>query len=136
MGAVAEFLDISCLAGTSDFDSFQELVFDIFNGSPDVTVQSLIDSLSMSSFVLGQHFFIKNPVTGTGISPVFDFRTGRSQGDSQGFFLGAGQGSLPAPTGKQDVNWLQLSHVQGDLGDIVYRVDTTEGQPPATVSSA
>jgi hypothetical protein len=36
--------------------------------------------------LLGDHYFIKNPVAGsTGITPVFDFRTGAKKGDSSGF---------------------------------------------------
>ena len=75
---------------------------------------------------LGHHYFITNPVTGSGISPKWDF------GD-KGFVVAAKAGGEAAPTGKQDVDWLALNAIQGDLASQIFRVDTREGQPPASV---
>lgn len=81
---------------------------------------------------LGTHFFQPNP-SGAGISPVFDYRAASRQHDADAFVLAAPKGSLPAPTGPQDVAWLELTQAQGDLGKEVFRVDTIGGQPPKTV---
>ncbi len=40
---------------------------------------------------------------------------------------------MPAPTGSEDIDWLVLNRVIGSLATQVFRVDTRDGQPPATV---
>lgn len=46
-------------------------------------VESVIKACPVT---LGDHYFIPNPaVNGTGITPVFDFRTGAKKGDPSGF---------------------------------------------------
>jgi hypothetical protein len=81
---------------------------------------------------MGQHYFVTSP-SGTGLSPVWDFRAASAQGNPNAFVLGAKVGDLPAPTGSSDVDWLQLKNVSGSLATSVYRVDTRGGQPPASV---
>ena len=81
--------------------------------------------------MLGDHFFITNPVTGSGISPKWDFT--KSLHNSEAFVVGARSGGMPAPTGSQDIDWLVLNRVIGSLATQIFRVDTRDGQPPATV---
>ncbi|KDQ31887.1 hypothetical protein PLEOSDRAFT_1034910 [Pleurotus ostreatus PC15] len=83
--------------------------------------------------ILGQHYFITNPITGSGLSPKWDFTSqGATKGNPDAFVVGARSGGVPAPTGPQDIDWLFLTGVQGQLADQIYRVDTRGGQPPAT----
>lgn len=89
----------------------------------------------------GQHYFVPNPVTGAGVSPAFDFRSGRFNGVAGGdeaIVVAAGSADLKSPDDpSKDVDWLQLSALtfpeQGELATTVFRVETVGGQPPATV---
>lgn len=115
----------------------QEIAFSYWNAS-NATVENLaslaelIEGVSLSDAHLGTHFFQPNP-SGSGISPVFDYRAASRSGDSQSFILASPNGSLPAPTGPKDVAWLSLARVQGNLATTVMRVNTVAGQPPASV---
>jgi len=87
--------------------------------------------------ILGEHYFITNPITGTSISPKWDFsaKGDRLASNPNAFVVASKVGDLPAPTGSGDVDWLQLKEVTGQLADQVYRVDTRGGQPPAACVS-
>ena len=89
--------------------------------------------------MLGQHYFVANgtnPTTGgQALTPVWDFTSGVEKGNKNAIIFAAEEGDIPAPTGPDDVDWLQLKKVEGDLADTVYRVDTKGGQPPASVRS-
>jgi hypothetical protein len=95
---------------------------------------SLVTHALNVTIYAGQHYFVPNP-SGQGLSPVWDFTsTGRNSGKKNAYVLAARAGGAPAPTGAQDVDWLVLSSVSGGLAKEVYRTDTREGQPPASVS--
>ncbi|KAF4564706.1 hypothetical protein EYR40_010878 [Pleurotus pulmonarius] len=136
IGAVAELFDISCLLGTPAFDHIEDLAFTIWKALPNkVTADKVIELLHLAKTptILGQHYFITNPITGSGLSPKWDFTSqGATKGNPNAFVVGARSGGVPAPTGPQDVDWLFLTGVQGQLADQIYRVDTRGGQPPAT----
>jgi hypothetical protein len=93
-------------------------------------LESTFSSLS-TLIKQGDHYFITNPVTGSGISPKWDFTHTKGP---DAFVVGARVGGLTAPTGSKDIDWLQLSNVQGKLTQQIYRVDTRGGQPPTSVS--
>ena len=86
--------------------------------------------------ILGQHFFQPNPVTGSGVSPVWDFRSNpRFAGNADAYVLGKVNSSIASPTdATNDVTWLHVENVQGELADVIFRYDTVGGQPPASVS--
>ena len=44
-------------------------------------------------------------------------------------------GDVPAPSGSQDVYWLQLTAVQGELAKTIMRLETKYGQPQPSVSN-
>lgn len=70
-GAVAELFDISCLPEPT-FDTISDLAFDAWKYAPsDITALDMVDTLAplKPAFVLGQHYFIVNPLTGSGLSP-------------------------------------------------------------------
>lgn len=136
IGAVAELLDISCLYKNSiAFEAAEDIAFTVFNESESVTVQEVITTLGSCFDVLGQHYFVPNPFTGSGNSPVFDFRAASEKGNPNAYVLANKTGDVPAPTGKQDVDWLQLVQAQGQLAKHVFRLETKAGQPPSSVSS-
>ncbi|KLO11596.1 hypothetical protein SCHPADRAFT_941911 [Schizopora paradoxa] len=132
VGALAELLDISCLFGTPVFGNLTTVAFDIFNASPAVTTQDVINALGGDKIVLGQHYFVTNPFTGSGVSPTFDFRAASKKGDPNAFVIANKTGDIPAPTGSQDIDWLELTGAIGDLAKHVFRIDTKAGQPPST----
>jgi hypothetical protein len=84
--------------------------------------------------IQADHYFIPNP-TGTGLSPVWDFRTNqRFLGQENAVFVGKGAGSVVPPVDpSNNINWLRVGKVSGDIADEVYRIDTIGGQPPTSV---
>jgi hypothetical protein len=70
---------------------------------------------------MGDHYFVTSP-SGTGISPVWDFRAfGRFKGNANAMVLAAKVANLPSPAGSQNVDWLQLKSVSGELATQVRR---------------
>jgi hypothetical protein len=139
-GAVAELYDISCLYHSSPdlFATIQQPLYDAWaNLTSEVTVQEIaaVAPLLISpDVILADHYFIPN-AAGTGLSPVWDFRTTkRFQGDQNAFLVGVGAGSVAAPTDpSHNINWLRVGRVSGDAANEVYRIDTIGGQPPTSV---
>jgi hypothetical protein len=132
-GAVVEVFDISCFSGSSLFNTIQNDAFNIWNNvSSNVTTQDVIKAFGDAPVVLGQHYFIAN---GSSISPVWDFTSDAEKGNAEAFVVAAVVGDIPAPTGADDVDWLQLKKVEGELADTVYRVETKGGQPPASCTA-
>ena len=106
VGAVAELLDLSCVYGTPLFDALEIAAFALFNADKSITVDDVISALGSSYPVLGQHYFVTNPFTGSGVSPTFDFRAASREGDPNAFVIANKTGDIPAPTDSQDVDWL------------------------------
>ncbi|KAF8069078.1 putative malate dehydrogenase [Lyophyllum atratum] len=136
VGAVAELFDIGCLYNSPAFSSIADTAYAIWKFVPPViTPQSVIASLhgSDSAAILGQHYYVPNPITGTGASPKWDFTSqGATKGNAKAYVVAAKVTGLAAPTGKQDIDWVHLKSVTGSLAAEVYRVDTRGGQPPAS----
>jgi len=153
IGAVAALYDISCahcLPGkpSSFFTSIPSIIEPIMPTSPPLSSASAIDAFlqtklpatlsgvfgkGLSTDLLGQHYFVPNPLPGgTGISAKFDFTSASQKGDPNAFVTLKKIGDLAAPTGKQDVDWLELANIQGSLAQYVFRVNTAGGQPAST----
>ncbi|KAJ7589496.1 hypothetical protein C8J56DRAFT_889047 [Mycena floridula] len=137
-GAVAELADISCLVNDSTLPDTATAAWSTSSKTAGQFITSF-PALKRAS-ILGEHYFVVNPVTGSGISPKWDFTSASFAGNSQAFVVAAKTGNVAAPTGSQDVDWLSLSAVsgQGELASQIYRTDTRLGQPPSscTVGSA
>ncbi|KAF9010092.1 hypothetical protein BDQ17DRAFT_1322785 [Cyathus striatus] len=135
IGAVAELFDISCLYDTPAFPVVQDALYGIWkiepsSGSSSISIIKKLN-FAKTPAILGEHYFIQNPVTKQGISPKWDFTSeGAYVGNANAFIVAAKVGDIPAPTGSQDVDWLALKNVVGSLADEVYRTDTRSGQPP------
>ncbi|KAF9530388.1 hypothetical protein CPB83DRAFT_850831 [Crepidotus variabilis] len=112
-GAVAQLFDLSCLASKNQA-AFNA---DIITAAP-------------GEAKLGQHYFQKNDAGA--LSPVWDFRGDSAKGNANAFVLAAKKGNVAAPTGAQDVDWLFLQSVSGNLATSIYRAQTKGGQPPAS----
>jgi hypothetical protein len=138
-GAVAELYDISCLYQyvPNLANSIQEHLYDAWTSlSPEITVQQVAaaaDAILTPNIFLADHYFVPNP-SGTGISPVWDFRRSKKfQGNQNAFLLGASVASVAAPEGpSHNINWLRIRKVAGEAADEVYRIDTVGGPPPTS----
>jgi len=128
-GAIADLFDLSCLAKiTPIFNCIQDAAFDAWKDAPP---SFKIGPSTMGYPLMGNHFFQPSP-SGTGISPVWDFRAGAAEGNPNAFVLAAKVGDLPSPDSTSDVDWLQLKSVSGSLATQIYRTNTRGGVPPAT----
>ena len=61
---------------------------------------------------LGNHYFINSSSV---LTPEWDFRAGAAKGIPDAFVLGQKIADAPAPTGPDDVDWLQLKSISGSL---------------------
>jgi len=133
IGAVASLFDISCLDKKPEFATVQTTAFDIWSKAPASVKATSIGSRVSAPVLRGFHYFVTSP-SGTGISPIWDFRsTGKFAGNATAYVLGAKVGDIKAPTNSPvNVDWLALNGVQGDLASKIFRIDTVNGQPPTS----
>jgi len=139
-GAVAQLYDISCLYHSYPklFRTIQEPLYEAWvNMTDEVTVQeilAIIPALLSPEVISSDHYFIPNSA-GSGLSPVWDFRTTqRFHGKDDAVFVGRGVGSVVPPVDpSNNINWLRVGKVSGGIADEVYRIDTIGGQPPTSV---
>jgi len=136
VGAVAELIDATCLAGSSIFLDLPDTLFSAWNGFNGTSIQDIIldNHIINNTDILAQHYFITNPQTGQGVSPKWDFTSsGKFAGNQDAFIVAKGKGTLPAPTNStRDVNWLDVVNIEGKIADEVFRTDTRGGQPPSS----
>ncbi|KAF8269273.1 hypothetical protein EI94DRAFT_1829063 [Lactarius quietus] len=134
IGAEAQMLDISTLFGTPEFDRIQDDAYDFWSNYEgtrpydyDLAIQLY---LKFSIDVIGQHYFVNS---NGALSAKFDFTSsGPTAGNPEAFVIANKIGDIKAPTGIQDVDWLELEGVSGDLAKEVFRVYTQAGQPPSS----
>lgn len=142
-GALAEVFDISC-AVSNDPGVLSTIHTDLFNfwnssQAGDTTIQQLIDQLPSTDgapTIQGQHYFNSNASAPGGISPVWDFRAIPSfAGNDDAVFIGEIVGNVSDPNPTQNVSWLHLVKVSGDIADEIYRILTVSGVPPSSCVS-
>ena len=137
IGAVAELFDCSCLYGTPAFNDAPAVIYKAWkNASGQLTPQQIIDMLSdfPVTEVLGQHYYVPNP-SGSGLSPKWDFTSsGANKGDANAYMIGAKIGDLPSLNPQTNIDSLMVKNIQGDLADLVFRVNNNGGQPSASCS--
>lgn len=118
--------------------TIHDTLFNFWNSSQfgSVTVQQLIDALPSAlpaNAILCQHYFIDNGAGG--ISPTWDFRaTPEFEGIADAVFVGKSLANISDADATQNVPWLHLGKVAGDVADEVYRIFTVGGVPPPSVS--
>lgn len=125
---MATLFDISCLTGTPEFANVQNDFFSL----PKVA-QGIIEGFAKKTpLLLGYHYFITNPITGSGISPKF----AQAANGGSTFTTLSKLGAVHSPAGTSNVDWLELTEVAGTWAKTVFRVDTVAGQPPTTCTGA
>ncbi|KAJ3998791.1 putative malate dehydrogenase [Lentinula boryana] len=135
VGALAEIFDISCLYGQPGFDDLTSVISLLWNAAPPVVTPSEIIAFGEKydlSFVLGEHYFVVNPVTGSGLNPKWDFTSHAFAGNPDAYVVGSKVDDVPAVTGTSDIDWLYLKNLTGSLANEIYRIETRGGQPPAS----
>ncbi|KAF8273793.1 hypothetical protein EI94DRAFT_1074979 [Lactarius quietus] len=133
LGSNAQMLDISTLFGTSEFDRIQDCTYDFWSNyegtNPydyDLAIRLF---LKFRLDIVGQYYFI-NDANGT-LSPKFDFtNSGPTAGNPEAFVIGTKIADTPAPTGSQDIDWVEVEGLSGDFAKEIFRVRTRAGQPP------
>ncbi|KAF8962604.1 putative malate dehydrogenase [Flammula alnicola] len=140
VGALAELFDISCLINTPLFGILPDIAIAAWEAAPPaVSAPEMISTLHLFSgpVILGQHYYVTNPITGSGINPKWDFTSqGADAGNPNAFVVASKINSTTALTGSKDIDWVFLKSLTGSLAQEVYRTDTRLGQPPATVLHA
>jgi len=141
VGALAELFDVSCLVKTSIFPSIPDIAIAAWEAAPpSVTAAEVIKTLHGISapVILGQHYFVTNPISGTGSNPKWDFTSQSDAGNKEAFVVAAKVNGASAPTGSKDIDWVQLGvlagapALTGELAKQVYRTNTRLGQPAAS----
>jgi len=127
-GAVATLYDVSCLVNTPLFKQLPSMAYAV--SQRVAATAAITKQLGGPPIKLGEHIFVPNPngVAGA-ISPFFDLTSSQKTPSS---VLAAKVGDLPAPTGKDDVDYLELKRISGTIGAQVFRLDTKAGTPPAS----
>ena len=139
LGAVGQLFDVSCLFGKPEFVNIQEDAFNIWSGCPSTdplepNMAQLFKQLWDIS-VVGQHYFVDG--NNDTLVPVFDFTSsGKTKGNKNAILFGEKIEDIQSPNGTDNVDWLELQEVSGELADNIYRLYTVKGQPPASVSSS
>jgi len=129
VGAVASLYDISCFVNEPFFANIQQYAYEL---APEIsTLEAFNKNIKFPSPVeavltpILEHFFVPNPAAGgTGVDPRFNHV------GSNDFSTLSKAASLSSPDGSNNVAWLHLSEVAGNLASSVFRVDTYLGQPP------
>jgi hypothetical protein len=131
---VADILDISCLYAQKElYPIIQNEIFTSWIEAPESsTPNTIFGDQNVPVLNLGPHYFVPNPITGIGISPMWDYS--KSIGDPNAVVIAAKVGGIPAPDAN-DVDWLSLSCLQCNPATLaqIFRVETKGGTPPASV---
>jgi len=137
VGALAEIFDVSCLGSSALYGVAIDAAQTVWSTMPSgVTAADVISNATQLDVpvVLGQHYFVQDPTPGsTGISPKFDFTSASLSCNPNAYAIGAKTGDIPAPTDPTDnVDWLELDVVEGELASQIFRIDARGGQPPVS----
>ncbi len=130
--------DISCLYGTPEFSTIQNDAYNYWNPywSSDPFEPGFSQLLKSHYDITpyGEYYFVKQNGS---LVPVWDLRsTGSYAGNPDAIVYAQKVKGIPSPQGSYNVDWVELKKMSGGLANLIYRVDTVQGQPPSTVSSS
>ena len=129
--------DVSCLYDTPELSTIQYDAFDDWNAywssdpfEPGFS-QLLEDHYDIT--VDGKYYFVEQNGS---LVPVWDLRsTGPYAGNPDAIVYAQKVKSVPSPDGPENVDWVELKKLSGGLANVIYRVDTVQGQPPSSTVS-
>jgi hypothetical protein len=82
--------------------------------------------------VTGLHYFVNQ---GNTSEPVWDLRAnGLFPNNPDAIVFAHKTKTAPSPDGPNNVPWVELTKDSGQLANLVYRLNTVNGQPPPAVS--
>ncbi|KAF9234248.1 hypothetical protein BU15DRAFT_65857 [Melanogaster broomeanus] len=140
VGAVAELFDTSCIYNTSTFDTLPGIAYAAWNTtSPNVSIQEVIATFELepSPLVLGQHYYVEDPSSSSGLSPKWDFTSAlRTYGNPAAYVTGTKIGDIPSADTAHNIDSLMIKGIQGQLASEIFRVQTHGGQPPVQCQTA
>jgi hypothetical protein len=131
-------LDISCLYGKPEFSTIQNDAFNDWDACPsfDPLEPGLVQEMKNHYGITedGSYYFVNQNGS---LVPVWDLRSnGPFAGNPNAIVFAQKIKSIPSPDGPVNVDWTELKKSSGGLANLIYRVNTVQGQPPPTVSSS
>ena len=128
--------DISCLYGTPEFSTIQNDAYNYWNPywsyDPFDTGYSQLLNYHYGIAPYGEYYFVQQNGS---LVPVWDLTsTGPYAGNPDAIVYAQKDKSVPSPDGSYNVDWVELKKMSGGLANVIYRVETVQGQPPSTVS--
>ncbi|EJU04608.1 hypothetical protein DACRYDRAFT_98503 [Dacryopinax primogenitus] len=126
VGAVAQVFDISCIQNLPSISAGLSLAINELESVAGEGLLNFITMLAkMGGFKLADHYF---DTSSGALAPVFNFQI-----SGGGFAIGKKLQDIPDPVNPiKNVDWLQLTAVQGDAAKFLVREQTVGGQPPAS----
>ncbi|KAF8502745.1 hypothetical protein F5888DRAFT_1598993, partial [Russula emetica] len=134
VGVVARMFDISCLYGKPEFSTIQNDAFNDWNACPsfDSLEPGLVEEMKdhYGITIDGAYYFVDQNGS---LVPVWDLRSsGPYAGNPNAIVYAQKYKTVSSPGGPENIDWVELTKLSGDLANLIYRVDTVQGQPPST----
>jgi len=134
VGVYAQMYDMSCLYGTSEFSTIQKDAYNYWNpywsSDPFEPGYSQVLKSHYGIAPYGEYYFVEQNGS---LVPVWDLMsTGAYAGNPDAIVYAQKVKGIPSPEGSYNVDWVELKKMSGGLANLIYRVDTVEGQPPST----
>lgn len=128
---------MSCLYGTSEFSTIQKDAYNYWkpywSSDPFEPGYSQLLKSHYEISPYGEYYFVEQNGS---LIPVWDLRSTEAYaGNPNAIVYAQKVKNVPSPEGSYNVDWVELKKMSGGLANVIYRVDTVEGQPPSTVSS-
>jgi hypothetical protein len=128
--------DISSLYGTSEFSTIQNDAYNHWNSywsyDPFEPGYSQLLEYNYGITIDGAYYFVEQNGS---LIPVWDLTSsGPYAGNPNAIVYAQKVKNVPSPDGPQNIDWVELKKMSGGLANLIYRVDTVQGQPPSTVS--
>ncbi len=124
--------------GTAEFATIQNDAFNLWSNCNSMDpydagmAQDMQNQFNLA--VDGQHYFVN--LNGA-LSAVWDLTSsGQFNGNPGAIVFAHKIQTAPSPDGSNNIAWVELKKDSGALADTIYRVNTVQGQPPASVSSS
>jgi Protein of unknown function (DUF3455) len=128
--------DMSCLYGKSEFSTIHKDSYNLWNSywsiNPFELGYSQLLEHNYGITIDGAYYFVEQNGV---LVPVWDLSSsGPYKGNRDAIVYAQKIKNVPSPDGSQNVDWVELKKMSGDLANVIYRVDTVQGQPPFSVS--
>jgi Protein of unknown function (DUF3455) len=130
--------DISCLYGKSEFSTIHKDAYNYWksywSSDPFESGYSQLLEHNYGITIDGAYYFVEQNGS---LVPVWDLTSsGPYAGNPNAIIYAQKVKNVPSPDGPQNVDWVELKKMSGGLANLIYRVDTVQGQPSSTVSSS